>query len=74
MLLENQADGSNHRQRGEREKHKERLAHFAPHCIFTRITKLEIATFAIDIGNNSFHPNAINWSYRKRGSVPRIHT
>jgi hypothetical protein len=22
-------------------------------------------------GNNTFHPKFINWSYRKRGNVPR---
>jgi glutamine synthetase len=24
------------------------------------------------MGNSTFHPNRINWSYRNRGSVARI--
>lgn len=33
-----------------------------------------IATNAIAIGNKLHHMNVINWSYRNRGNVARVHT
>src|SRR5438270_5968315 len=34
-------------------------------------TNAVITRFATASGNKNFHPKAISWSYRKRGSVPR---
>src|SRR6267378_3871770 len=74
MFLQNQADRPDYCQPRKHEENHERCRHFAPHVILARITKLVTITFAIESGSSNFHPNAINWSYRKRGSVPRIHT
>src|ERR1700720_4321198 len=75
MFLQNQADCANQGERREHEKNNQWRRHFAlHHVIFARITKLVAITFTIESGSSSFHPNAISWSYRKRGSVPRIHT
>ncbi len=38
---------------------------------FSATTSAVITKFAIATGNKNFHPNAINWSYLKRGKVPR---
>lgn len=42
-----------------------------PNPYFRATTSAVITRFAIETGNKNFHPNAINWSYRKRGNVPR---
>ena len=62
MPLQNQADRSDHCERSQDEKHKERLGHLAPHCIRARITKLVRMTFRMETGKSNFQPKAINWS------------
>src|ERR1700733_15547634 len=72
MLLKYQAQRATHRQRRQHKENDQRCAHFiAPH---RRIAKLVITTLAMETGSSIFQPKAINWSYRKRGNVPRIHT
>src|SRR5260370_33104397 len=74
MLLKNQAERANLRKSRQHEEDNERRRHFAPQVIFARITKLVTITFTIDRGSSNFHPNAISWTWRKHGNVPRIHT
>src|SRR5262249_61870281 len=62
MLLENQADCTNHRECGEHKEDDERRGHWRPHCIFAKITKLVRMTFTMETGSKSFQPKAINWS------------
>src|ERR1700722_6779961 len=72
MLLKYQAQRAAPRQRYQHKENDQRCRHFiAPH---RRIAKLVITTLAMETGSSIFQPNAISWSYRNRGKVPRIHT
>src|ERR1700737_608362 len=72
MLLKYQAQRAAHRQCRQHKENDQWWGHFIVPLL--QIAKLGITTLAMDTGSSIFHPNAISWSYRKRGKVPRIHT
>src|SRR5206468_4810866 len=60
MLLQNQAERANNRQRRQHIEDDELRRHFQ--LLRSRITKLVMMTLTMETGSSSFQPKDINWS------------